>query len=252
MEKILAIIPAYNEEEAIGAVVSDVKEHLPEADVVVINDGSADLTVERAKERGAFVLDLPYNLGIGGAVQTGYRFAEEMGYDIAIRFDGDGQHDPKEAHKLLEPIRHGQADVVIGSRYVEAGNGYKSSFIRFLGIKLFGAITSWITHRKISDVTSGFQAVNRRVIEFYSHDYPSDYPEIELIPLLHRAGLRAVEVPVSMRERQAGDTSITPIKSIYYVIKVLLSLFMGLLRRTQVQTEKELGSISGRGSGKHV
>ncbi|MFC1713117.1 glycosyltransferase family 2 protein [Candidatus Poribacteria bacterium] len=248
MEKIVAIIPAYNEEEAIGPVVSDIKEHLPEADVVVINDGSADLTVERAKERGAFVLDLPYNLGIGGAVQTGYRFAEEMGYDIAIRFDGDGQHDPKEAHKLLDPIKDGQADVVIGSRYMETGNGYKSSFIRFMGIKLFGAITSWITHRKISDVTSGFQAVNRRVIEFYSHDYPSDYPEIETIPLLHRAGLRAVEVPVSMKERQAGNTSITPIRSIYYVVKVLLSLLMGLLRKTQIQT----GSIPGYENGKHV
>ena len=248
MEKIVAIIPAYNEEEAIGSVVSDVKKYLPEVDVVVINDGSADLTAERAKERGAFVLDLPYNLGIGGAVQTGYRFAEEMGYDIAIRFDGDGQHDPKEAHKLLDPIKDGQADVVIGSRYMETGNGYKSSFIRFMGIKLFGAITSWITHRKISDVTSGFQAVNRRVIEFYSHDYPSDYPEIETIPLLHRAGLRAVEVPVSMKERQAGHTSITPIRSIYYVVKVLLSLLMGLMRKTQIQT----GSVSGYGSGKHV
>jgi len=248
MQKIMALIPAYNEQDAIGDVVSDVKKHLPKADVVVINDGSTDLTVERAKEYGALVLDLPYNLGIGGAVQTGYRFAEEMGYDIAIRLDGDGQHDPAEAHKLLEPIENGEADVVIGSRYVEAGNGYKSSFIRFLGIRLFGTVTSWITHRKISDVTSGFQAVNRRVIEFYSHDYPSDYPEIETIPLLHRAGLRAVETPVSMRERQAGSTSITPIRSIYYVVKVMLSLLMGLLRKTQVQVE----SVHSYGSGKRV
>ena len=242
MEKIVAIIPAYNEEDAIGNVVKDVKKYLPEADVVVINDGSADLTIERAKESGAFVLDLPYNLGIGGAVQTGYRFADEMGYDIAIRFDGDGQHDPKEAHKLLDPIKNGQTDVVIGSRYMEAGNGYKSSLIRFMGIKLFGFITSRITHRKISDVTSGFQAVNRRVIEFYSHNYPSDYPEIETIPLLYREGMCALEVPVCMKERQAGNTSITPVRSIYYVVKVLLALFMGMLRKTQ--TKKELESFS--------
>jgi len=234
MQKIVALIPAYNEQEAIGEVVNDVRAYMPEADIVVINDGSADHTVERAKASGAFVLDLPYNLGIGGAVQTGYLFADEMGYDIAIRFDGDGQHDPAEAHKLLEPIKNGQADVVIGSRYLKTGNGYKSSFIRFLGIKLFGVITSCIVHRKISDVTSGFQAVNRRVIEFYSRDYPSDYPEIETIPLLHRAGLCTLEVPVSMKERLAGNTSITPIRSVYYVAKVLLSLFMGLMRKRTI------------------
>ena len=235
MEKIVALIPAYNEEEAIGQVVADVKSYLPEADVVVINDGSTDSTADRARERGAYVLDLPYNLGIGGAVQTGYMFAAEMGYDIAIRFDGDGQHDPAEAHKLLDPIRKKQADVVIGSRYMKTGNGYKSSFIRFLGIKLFGAITSCIVHRKVCDVTSGFQAINRRVIEFYSFDYPSDYPEIETIPLLHRAGFQSLEVPVSMKERQAGNTSITPAKSIYYVVKVMLALLMGLLRKTEMQ-----------------
>ena len=231
MNRVVALIPAYNEQEAIGEVVSDVKKYLPDADVVVINDGSSDLTAEQAKKFGAFVLDLPYNLGIGGAVQTGYRFAEEMGYEVAIRLDGDGQHDPVEASKLLGPIENGQADVVTGSRYAGTGNGYRSSFIRFLGIKLFGVITSCIVHRKISDVTSGFQAVNRRVIEFYSHDYPSDYPEIETIPLLHWAGFHALEVPVSMKERQTGNTSITPIRSVYYVMKVTLALFMGLLRK---------------------
>lgn len=240
MQKIVALIPAYNEQEAIGEVVNDVRAYVPEADIVVINDGSADHTVERAKASGAFVLDLPYNLGIGGAVQTGYLFADEMGYDIAIRFDGDGQHDPAEAYKLLEPIKSGQADVVIGSRYLKAGNGYRASFIRFLGIKLFGVITSCIVHRKISDVTSGFQAVNRRVIEFYSRDYPSDYPEIETIPLLHRAGLCTLEVPVSMKERLAGNTSITPIRSVYYVAKVLLSLFMGLMRKQPFGSEKRV------------
>ena len=244
MNRVVALIPAYNEQEAIGEVVSDVKKYLPDADVVVINDGSSDLTAEQAKKFGAFVLDLPYNLGIGGAVQTGYRFAEEMGYEVAIRLDGDGQHDPMEARKLLDPIENGQADVVTGSRYARAGNGYRSSFVRFLGIKLFGAITSCIVHRKISDVTSGFQAVNRRVIEFYSHDYPSDYPEIETIPLLHWAGFHALEVPVSMKERQAGNTSITPIRSIYYVVKVTLALFMGLLRKTQVQPDKSREDLS--------
>lgn len=247
MKNIVALIPAYNEQEAIGGVVTNVKKYLPEADVVVINDGSADQTFERAKECGAFVLNLPYNLGIGGAVQTGYMFAEEMGYDMAIRLDGDGQHDPAEAHKLLEPLKSGETDVAIGSRYIKTGNGFKSSFIRFLGIKLFGAITSCIVHRKVRDVTSGFQAVNRRVIELYSQDYPSDYPEIESIPLLHRAGFHALEVPVAMKERQTGHTSITPIRSIYYVIKVLLALFMGLLRKTQFHASSELGGLSGCG-----
>ena len=234
MKKIIAIIPAYNEQEAIGAVVRDVRKHIPGADVLVINDGSTDLTEQRAKESGALVVSLPYNLGIGGAVQTGYKYAKDFGYDIAIRFDGDGQHRPADAHKLLEPIECGQADVVIGSRYIETGReakSYKSSFCRLLGAKFFGFITSCIVHQKIADTTSGFQAVNRRVIEFYEDEYPTDYPEVETIPLLHRAGFRILEVPVSMRQRQAGKTSITPIKSAYYVIKVLLSLFIGLLRK---------------------
>ena len=134
MEKIIAIIPAYNEQEAIGKVVYDVKKHIPEADILVINDGSADLTEQRAKEAGALVISLPYNLGIGGAVQTGYKYAKDFGYDIAIRFDGDGQHPPADAYKLLEPIERGQADMVIGSRYIktskETARSYKSSFCR--------------------------------------------------------------------------------------------------------------------------
>jgi glycosyltransferase involved in cell wall biosynthesis len=244
MKKIIAIIPAYNEQEAIGRVVCDVKKHIPEADILVINDGSADLTEKRAKECGALVISLPYNLGIGGAVQTGYKYAKDFGYDIAIRFDGDGQHPPADAHKLLEPIECGQADVVIGSRYIKIGEesekSYKSSFCRLWGAKFFGFITSCIVHQKIADTTSGFQAVNRRVIEFYEDEYPSDYPEVETIPLLHRAGFRILEVPVSMKQRQAGKTSITPIKSAYYVIKVMLSLFIGLLRKVPQVRSKEV------------
>lgn len=235
MQKIVAIIPAYNEQDAIGEVVCRVKKYVPESDVVVINDGSADQTEERAKESGADVLSLPYNLGIGGAVQTGYKFAKERGYDIAIRLDGDGQHNPADAHKLLEPIKRGQADVVIGSRYVEtdskSAQSYKTSFFRHFGAKFFGFVTSRIVHQKIADTTSGFQAVSRSVIDFYEHEYPSDYPEVEAIPLLHRAGFRILEVPVQMKQRQAGHTSITPIRSVYYVVKVLLSVFIGLLRK---------------------
>lgn len=243
MPKIIAIIPAYNEQDAIGEVVHGVKKYIPEADVLVINDGSTDLTEKRARECGAFVLSLPYNLGIGGAVQTGYKVAKSFGYDIAIRLDGDGQHDPAEAHKLLEPIKRGEADVVIGSRYVktdkDSGETYKASFCRHLGAKFFGFITSHIVHQKISDTTSGFQAVNRRVIDFYEDEYPSDYPEVETIPLLYRAGFRVLEVPVLMKQRQAGRTSITPMKSVYYVIKVLLSVFIGLLRKApQIGGEK--------------
>ncbi|HIE27415.1 TPA: glycosyltransferase family 2 protein [Candidatus Poribacteria bacterium] len=243
MKKIIAIIPAYNEQEAIGEVVYGVKKHIPEADVLVINDGSADLTETHAKECGALVISLPYNLGIGGAVQTGYKFAKDFGYDIAIRFDGDGQHNPADADKLIEPIESGRADVVIGSRYIKTDKGtakpYKASFCRLLGAKFFGFITSCIVRQKIADTTSGFQAVNRSVIEFYEDEYPSDYPEVETIPLLYRAGFRILEVPVSMRQRQAGKTSITPIRSVYYVLKVLLSLFIGLLRKVPQVRSKE-------------
>ncbi|MFQ6043733.1 MAG: glycosyltransferase family 2 protein [Candidatus Poribacteria bacterium] len=235
MKKIIAIIPAYNEQEAIGEVVRDVRKHIPEADVLVINDGSIDHTEQRAKECGALVISLPYNLGIGGAVQTGYKFAKDFGYDIAIRLDGDGQHNPADADKLIKPIESGQADVVIGSRYIKTDEGaaksYKASFCRLLGAKFFGFITSCIVRQKIADTTSGFQAVNRRVIDFYENEYPTDYPEVETILLLHRAGYRILEAPVSMKQRQAGKTSITPIRSAYYVIKVLLSLFIGLLRK---------------------
>lgn len=244
MQKTVAIIPAYNEQNAISEVVQGVKKYIPEADVVVINDGSTDCTEERARESGASVLSLPYNLGIGGAVQTGYKFAREYKYDIAIRLDGDGQHNPEDAYKLLEPIKRGEADVVIGSRYVKtdkATKSYKSSFFRVWGAKFFGFITSRIVHQKIADTTSGFQAVNRRVINFYGDEYPSDYPEVETIPLLHRAGFRILEVPVSMKQRQAGHTSITPIKSVYYVVKVLLAVFIGLLRKVK-STSNRLGS----------
>ena len=187
MKMINAIIPAYNEQDAICEVILGVRRHLPEADILVINDGSVDLTEQCARECGALVISLPYNLGIGGAVQTGYKFAKDFGYDIAIRLDGDGQHNPADADKLIEPIESRQADVVIGSRYIRTEKGtesYKSSFCRLLGAKFFGFITSCIVRQKIADTTSGFQAVNRRVIEFYEDEYPSDYPEVETIPLL--------------------------------------------------------------------
>jgi len=246
--KVIAIIPAYNEQETIEKVVCGIKKYLPDIDVLVINDGSSDLTEERAKKCGASVISLPYNLGIGGAVQTGYKFAKDFGYDIVVRLDADGQHDPADANKLIEPIKQGKADVVIGSRYVKTVDGkkrvYKASFCRFLGSKLFGFITSCIVHQKIADTTSGFQVINRSVIEFYDKEYPSDYPEVETIPLLYRAGFRVLEVPVVMKPRQAGKTSITPMKSIYYVVKVMLAIFIGLLRKVPRYTySKETNAL---------
>lgn len=243
MQKIVVVIPAYNEEKCIGDVVAMVNKHFPAADVVVVNDGSVDHTAQRAQQAGAIVLNLPFNLGIGGAVQTGFKFAAEMEYDIVVRVDGDGQHDPADIAQLLEPIQENRADVVIGSRYVAHvqgdSEGYKASLCRALGAKFFSFITTCIIRQKIADTTSGFQVVNSDVIEFYATEYPVDYPEVEAIPLLHRAGFRILEMPVSMKERAAGKTSITPFRSIYYVIKVLLSLFIGLLRKPPSRSDKE-------------
>ena len=224
-KRILVIIPAYNEEGSVGKVIEEVKTHFPQAAVLVINDGSTDHTSEKADTCGATVLDLPFNLGIGGAMQSGYKYAYENGYDIAIQVDADGQHDPKEIQKLLRTLEGDKADVVIGSRFMR-DSSYKGSIMRRIGIAIFSGVISTIVRQRITDPTSGFRASNRKAIQLFASDYPQDYPEPEVVILLHQCQLKMEEVSVGMSERYSGESSITKIRSIYYMVKVLLAIFV--------------------------
>jgi glycosyltransferase involved in cell wall biosynthesis len=227
--KILVIIPALNEEQSIGAVIEDLRTQQVQADIVVVNDGSTDRTAVIAGEAGVTVLSLPYNLGIGGAMQTGYKYAAYKGYDIAVQFDGDGQHRADHLDRLIAPIVRGEADMVIGSRFLRQ-KAYHSQFSRLLGIKTLASVVSLFVGRKITDPTSGFRAVNRNVIFFFGRYYPDDYPEPEAVVLLHRAGFRVTEVPVLMRERLSGSSSITALRGLYYMTKVLLAIMIDSLK----------------------
>lgn len=221
--KLLIIIPAYNEQENIRKTIQDIESHIPEADYIVVNDCSKDKTREILQQERANYIDLPVNLGIGGGVQTGYRYALEHGYDIAVQFDGDGQHDASYIKDLIAPIESGQADVTIGSRFV-AKEGFQSSVMRRLGIRFL----SWLIHLlcgvKVKDVTSGMRAVNREMIEKFAWDYAQDYPEPEAILTAGLIHARILEVPVQMRERQGGTSSINTVRSMYYMIKVSIAL----------------------------
>jgi glycosyltransferase involved in cell wall biosynthesis len=228
--KILIIVPAYNEEKSLPGVVSDLRTNVPSADIVVVNDGSRDGTERTARSLGVTVLDLPHNLGIGGAMQTGYSYAARNGYDVAVQFDGDGQHMAAEIGGLLDELRQGRADIVVGSRFLKRGE-YRPSFFRKVGIWIFSTVLSAILSMKVTDTTSGFRAANRRVIEFFASAYPEDYPEVESLVLLHRAGMTMAEVPVLMRDRTGGRSSITPVQSAYYMIKVLLAVFIDLMKK---------------------
>jgi glycosyltransferase involved in cell wall biosynthesis len=229
-KRILVIIPAYNEEGSLGKVIEEVSTHLPQAAVLVVNDGSTDLTSEIAKSKEAIVLDLPFNLGIGGAMQAGYQYAFEKGYDIAIQVDGDGQHDPKEIGKLLKALEEKKIDMAIGSRFI-GDLGYKSSTMRRIGISIFSQVISMIVRQRITDPTSGFRASNRKAIQLFASNYPQDYPEPEVVVLLHQCHLKMGEVPVGMSERYSGESSITKLRSIYYMVKVLLAIFVDCFKK---------------------
>lgn len=228
--RVIAIVPAFQEEEAIGGVVEAILAFDPSFDVVVIDDASTDDTAVVAARAGASVVRLPYNLGIGGAVQTGFKVALEGGYDVAVRLDGDGQHDAAELGKLLPPILAGTADIVTGSRFVDGGT-YRPPLTRRLGIVWFAWLVSTLTRRRVTDTTSGFQALNQRTIERFAEDYPSDYPEVESSLLVARLKLRLLEVQVEMREREHGRSSITFVRSVYYMLKVTLALLVAMARR---------------------
>ena len=235
----VAIVPALNEEHTVPRVIDELRAFDAGLDVVVIDDGSSDRTAEVAAAKGAMVLRLPYNLGIGGSVQTGFRFAYERGYDLAVRVDGDGQHDPSQLGLILAPVLAGDADIAVGSRFAAAGgDGYRSSRSRRIGIRILASVVSRIVGQRVTDPTSGFQALNRRGIALFARDYPHDYPEVEATVMVFRHRLRMQEVPVAMRERGGGRSSITALRSIYYMVKVLLAIFVGLFRRNVVPQEE--------------
>ena len=237
----LAIVPALNEAGAIATTVAELREHAPGFDIVVVDDGSADDTAQLARAAGARVISLPFNLGIGGAVQTGYRFADAHGYDVAVQVDGDGQHNPQALPRLLARL---QADpclnMVTGSRFLAGdGSGFRSSASRRLGIRLFASILSRVVGRRVTDPTSGLRMIDREGIRLFARDYPHDYPEVEAVLLLHLNRLRGAEVAVRMRSRTTGVSSINAQRSVYYMLKVLLAIAVGLLRARPEQAPAE-------------
>jgi glycosyltransferase involved in cell wall biosynthesis len=240
----LAVIPAYNESATVARIVETVHEQAPFFDMVVVNDGSTDDTASRARAAGADVLELPFNLGIGGAVQAGFVYAKENGYRYMVQVDGDGQHEPREIATLLGVMDADPTiDMVCGSRFLVPGE-YLPPVSRRTGIHLFAFLLSRIVGQPVTDPTSGFRLYNRRAIELFSADYPHDYPEVEAVLMLHTHRLRMAEVPVQMYQRGGGQSSIRSGKSIYYMIKVLLAIFVGLLRRRPVPRPGEPAPVA--------
>lgn len=245
-ERVLVIIPAYNESENIEHVITYLQEQAPWCDYLIVNDGSTDNTAKICWRKRYHYLNLPINMGIGGAVQAGYVYAFRNDYDIAVQMDGDGQHDAAYLETLLEPIRKDEADVVIGSRFLEK-EGFQSSASRRMGIRILSFLIFLTTGKHIKDVTSGYRAVNRQFIEIYSRDYPMDYPEPEAIvsAVMHLGRVR--EVPVRMRAREGGVSSITFWKSIYYMIKVTLAI---LICRMSYGLRRGKRKDAGKGGGR--
>lgn len=223
--KTLIIIPAYNEQNTLAALIDDIQEKCPETDYLVVNDCSVDGTREVLKNMGATYVSAPVNLGIGGAVQTGYKYALKEGYDIAIQVDGDGQHDVSYVKDMVSLIEKDEADVIIGSRFIEK-EGFQSSGARRMGIRFLSGLIRMMSGTRIKDVTSGFRAVNRRYIEVFAENYPDDYPEPEVIVISALSGARIKEIPVIMRERTDGVSSINMKRSVYYMIKVSIAIIL--------------------------
>ncbi len=230
--KCLVIVPAYNEAASVADVVNDLRLHLPQADVLVVDDGSTDDT-HKAVPVGTPVLRLPFNLGIGGAMQAGYLYAQTHHYDLAIQVDGDGQHPADQAHKLITALVDTHADFIIGSRFLPNDThdpNYTPPISRAAGIRAIRTVVRLLTGLSLTDCTSGFRAANRPVIDAFVTWYPDDYPEPQVIPLLHRAGFKVRETPVTMRPRAAGRTSIPFILGVFYIIKVTTAMLLDLIR----------------------
>ncbi len=229
-------MPAFNEEHSVGAVIDEIRAAAPAFEILVVDDGSSDATAVVARAHGAHVVSLPFNLGIGGAVQTGYRFAREYGFGLAVQIDGDGQHDPADLAALVAPILANEADLSVGSRFADGAGAYRPPLARRLGIALFARAISRITGQTVTDTTSGFRAANARAIALFADDYPHDYPEVETTVMVVKERLRLVEVPVAMRERAGGSSSITAPRAVYYMAKVSVALFVGLFRAPRLSS----------------
>src|SRR3972149_5757247 len=228
--RLLILIPAFNEEASIANVITSVRKYAPAADIVVINDGSTDRTRAITQGLGVVVLNHVYNLGIGATMQTGYKYAVAGGYDIAVQLDGDGQHPAEQINDIIRPVLDGKADLVVGSRFLGEGN-YRPSIARGAGMAFFSRLVSAILKERLTDTTSGFRAAGRECINYFSSRYPDDYPEVEALVLLHKKGFSIMEVPVTMTERAGGRSSITPLRSVYYMVKVLLAILVDLIKR---------------------
>ena len=226
---LLILVPAFNEDGAVGHVVREVNEVLPGVPVLVVDDCSQDRTVDVARQAGARVMPLPFHLGLGGCVQAGYKLAFELGYQYVIRIDGDGQHDPRYVPEIYRVLRETGCQMVIGSRYVD-GNGSYTSISRGAGIRLFRLVLRPILGRWVQDPTSGFVGVNREALSVFRNSFPLEYPEIEALVVLQRKAFRFEEVPCRMRPRRAGRSTITAVKSIYYILHVLLGVFVNILK----------------------
>lgn len=229
--RILIVIPAWNEQAAVGAVVGETHAQFPQADVLVVNDGSPDATAAVAAQAGAIVLDLPLNLGVGGAMRAGYKYAQRHGYDIAVQLDADGQHDPAEINKLINAVQSQNLDLVIGARFAGAGS-YRVRGPRAWAMKFLSVTLSRITHTKLTDTTSGFKASNRRAIELFARDYPSEYlgDTVEALVIATRSGLRIGQVGVEMRPRLAGEPSHNPVKAALFLGRAVMALLIALTR----------------------
>jgi len=238
----LVFIPAWNEEDSVAAVIAGVRDAMPEADVLVIDDGSTDETAAQAREAGALVASLPFNQGLGAALQTGYLHALREGYDCCAHLDADGQHPPAEVARLLAVIREDRADLVIGSRYRDPGEArsddYKPPFSRRIGIGVFRFFLTLATRQRFTDTTSGMRAANRRVMRLFSERYSPDFAEIESLQLAVREGLRVEEVPVRMLERAGGSSFLTPLRSAFFIFKGVVVLLVGQFRPTQAEAER--------------
>jgi glycosyltransferase involved in cell wall biosynthesis len=241
----LVFIPAWNEEASVAEVIGDVREHLPGADVLVVDDGSGDATAARAHEAGALVASLPFNQGLGAALQTGYLFALREGYDNCAHLDSDGQHPAAEVARLLAEVAADRADLVIGSRYSEAGgevdpdgDDYRPTLSRRIGTNVFRFFLTLATRQRFTDTTSGMRAANRRVMALFSQSYSPDFAELESLQLAVRQGLRVEEIPVRMLERSEGSSFLTPLRSAFFIFKGLIVLLVGMFRPRRVEVEQ--------------
>lgn len=236
----VAIVPALNEAQTIASVIEEIRAVDPGFEILVIDDGSTDDTVAEARRAGALVARLPYNIGIGGAVQTGYQYAREHGFQVAVQIDGDGQHDPSELPKIMGPLLSDDADIVVGSRFAGAG-AYRASLPRRFGIRIFRHFVSAFVGQSLTDTSSSFRAINRRAVCFFAQEYPHGYLEtVEATVMATRSGLRIKEVPVTVRPREVGRSTLTTPLSIFYAVKVMVAVFVGMFRRTTFDVREDL------------